>query len=170
MPCIPNQYFLYIPNLYLLYILNQFLLHIYTKSLFAIYTKSIFAIYTNQYLQIANQYLQIANQYLPIPKMLRNILMPVVTLIYKHDEVLNEEYILYSMKITSDKYLWEKTLWYFSLQKRLISLIKFSKENIQKRKKQGQFEESRTSPLSVDWLLHQASNRSETLLYQGGCT
>ena len=77
----------------------------YCKSIFAIYTKSIFAIYTNQYLQIANQYFQIANQYLPIPKMLRNILMPVVTLIYKHDEVLNEEYILYSMKITSDKYL-----------------------------------------------------------------
>ena len=37
-------------------------------------------------------------------------------------------------------------------------------------KKQGQFEESRTSPLSVDWLLHQASTKSETLLYQRGCT
>ena len=34
-----------------------------------------------------------------------------------------------------------------------------------KKKKQGQFEESRTSPISVDWLLHQASTRSETLLY-----
>ena len=39
---------------------------------------------------------------------------------------------------------------------------KYSKK---KKRKQGQFEESRTSPLSVDWLLHQASTRSETPLY-----
>ena len=39
-----------------------------------------------------------------------------------------------------------------------------------KKKKQGQFEESRTSPLSVDWLLHQASTKSETPLYKRGCS
>ena len=100
MPCIPNQYFLYIPNLYLLYTLNQFLLHIYTKSLFAIYTKSRFALYTKSLFAS--------------PKMLRNILRSLCCTYFSICDnmmkcsMMNTSYIQWRwLQI----YLWEKNLY-----------------------------------------------------------
>ena len=75
-----------------------------------------------------------------------------------NEEYINEDYFRYIFeKKNFIKLFVPKTLDFFDK----VVQRKYSK----KKKKQGQFEESRTSPISVDWLLHQASTRSETLLY-----